>query len=153
MSVLIFDIIKFVKKSLLATTFYTLVGAFIVIISMFFVPVVRELFTGPFLFLSPLILFSILGGVLLFLTIKSKLKGKQRKLLILTGASAAGFFISILLHNLLYALGIVFGHIVILKYLFEFLHATFFIVAVVICPLGFVFGAIGTIAVLIKKSV
>ena len=139
------------KKSPLSVIFYSLVGISILIISMFFVPAVRELIKGPVLFLFPLFLFSLLGGVLLFLAIKSKEKGKQKKLLILTGASAAGFFINILLHNFLYALAIVFSHIVILKYLFEFLHATFFIVAVIICPLGFTIGAISTIAIFFKK--
>ena len=140
------------KKSLLSKVFYTLISAFLIIICMFFVPVVRELFQGPLLFLLPLVLFSSLGGALLFLTIKSKIKGKQRKYLILTGISAAGFFVSILLHNFLYALAVISSHVVILKYLFEFLHATFFIVAVIICPVGFIIGTIGTVIILIKKK-
>jgi hypothetical protein len=118
---------------------------------MFFVPPVQELLQGPFLFLSPFIVFSLLGTTLLFLTVKSKIKGKQRKFLILTGVSATGFFVCILLHNLLYALAIVSSQIIILKYLFEFLHAVFFIVGVIVCPLGFAIGAIGTIAILVKK--
>jgi hypothetical protein len=145
-----FDIIRSVKKSLLSTTFYALVGVFLVIMCMFFVPPVTEFIQGP-IFLLPFIVFSLLGAALLFLTAKSKTKGKYRKLLILTGVSAVGFFISILLHNLLYALAIVSSHIIILKYLFEFLHATFFIIGVIVCPLGFAIGAISTIVILIKK--
>lgn len=139
------------KKSLLPTIFYSLIGVFLIIMCMFFVPPVTEFLQGPLLFLSPFIIFSLLGAALLFLTAKSKTKGKHRKLLILTGVSAVGFFISILLHNLLYALAIVSSHIIILKYLFEFLHATFFIIGVIICPLGFAIGAISTIVILIKK--
>lgn len=119
---------------------------------MFFIPPVQKLLQGPFLFLSPFIIFSLLGAALLFLTVKSKTKGKHRKLLMLTGISATGFFIGVLLHNLLYALAIVSAHIIVLKYLFEFLHAAFFIAAVVVCPLGFIIGAIGTIVIIIKKK-
>ena len=139
-------------KPPLSKIFYALIGVFLVILCMFFVPVVTEFAQGPFLFLTPFIIFSVLGAALLFLTIKSKIKGKQRKLLILSGVSAAGFFVGILLHNLLYALAIISSHIVILKYLFEFLHATFFIIAVIVCPIGFIIGTVGTVTILIKKK-
>lgn len=138
-------------KPLLSKIFYALIGVFFVIICMFFVPPVQELAQGPFLFLSPFVVFSLLGAALLFLTTKSKTKGRSRKFLILTGVSATGLFIGILLHNLLYALAIVSAQIIILKYLFEFLHATFFIIGVIVCPLGFAIGAISTIVILIKK--
>jgi len=140
-----------VKKSLLPTIFYALIGVFIVIICMFFVPPVTEFVQGPFLFLSPFIIFSLLGAFLIFLTVKSKIKGKHRKLLLLTGVSAAGFFVSIVLHNLLYALAIVASHIIVLKYIFEFLHAAFFILAIPVCPLGFLIGAPGSPIHFVKK--
>lgn len=140
------------KKSLIPATFYALIGVFLVILSMFFVPPVRELIKGPLLFLLPFIIFSLLGAALIFLTKKGKVKGKLRKFLILTGVSAAGFFVSIFLHNFLYALAIVASNIVILKYLFEFLHVTFFIIATLVCPLGFLIGAVGSIVLLFKKG-
>ena len=139
------------KKSLLPTTFYSLIGVFVVILCVFFVPAVQEFAQGPLLFLSPFIIFSLLGAALIFLTIKSKIKGKRRKLLMLTGVSAAGFFVGILLHNFLYALAIVASQIIILKYIFEFLHAVFFILAVIVCPLGFLIGATGSAILFIKK--
>ena len=143
---------KFVKKSLLPATFYALIGVFVVIICIFFVPPVTEFVQGPLLFLSPFIIFSLLGAFLIFLTVKSKVKGKHRKLLMLTGISAAGFFVSILLHNLLYALAIVANHIVVLRYAFEFLHVVFFILAIVVCPLGYLIGTIGSIKFFIKEK-
>lgn len=139
------------KKSLLPATFYALIGVFIVIICIFFVPPVTEFVQGPLLFLSPFIIFSLLGATLIFLTVKSKIKGKHRKLLILTGVSAAGFFVGIVLHNFLYALAIITSHIIILKYIFEFLHAVFFILAVVVCPLGYLIGTVGYITLFAKK--
>ena len=122
-----------------------------IIVSIFFVPAVGELIEGSLLFLSPFLIFSLLGAALIFLTIKGKVKGKLKKFLILTGASAAGFFVSTLLHNFLYALAIVTSHIVILKYIFEFLHATFFIIAIFVCPPGFLIGVVGSIVLFIKK--
>jgi len=140
-----------VKKSLIPATFYALIGVFLVIISIFFVPAVTESLKGPLLFLSPFFIFSLLGAALIFLTIKGKVKGKLKKFLILTGVSAAGFFVSILLHNFLYALAIIASHIVILKYIFEFLHVTFFIIAIFVCPPGFLIGVVGSIVLFIKK--
>ena len=138
------------KKSLIPATFYTLIGVFLVIASIFFIPAVTELIKGP-LFLLPFFVFSLLGAALIFLTIKGKVKGKLKKFLILTGASAAGFFVSILLHNFLYALAVITSHIVVLKYFFEFLHATFFIIAIFVCPPGFLIGVVGSIVLFIKK--
>jgi len=140
-----------VKKSLIPATFYALIGIFLVILSMFFIPAVGESMRGPLLFLSPFAIFSLLGAALIFLTIKGKVKGKLKKFLILTGASAAGLFVGILLHNFLYALAIITSHIIILKYIFEFLHVTFFIIATLVCPLGFLVGAVGSIVLFIKK--
>jgi hypothetical protein len=139
------------KKSLLPTVFCSLIGVFIVTMCMIFVPAIQEAEKGPVFFLSPFFLFFLLGAVLLFLTVKSKIKGKHRKLLILTGASATGFLVGVILHNLLYALAIITGHIIILKYIFEFLHVAFFILAVVVCPLGFLIGATGSAIIFVKK--
>jgi len=140
-----------VKKSLLPTIFYALIGVFVVIVSMFFVPVVRNFVQGPFLFLFPFVVFSLLGVALIVLTTKSKIKGKHRKFLLLTGVSAAGFFVSIFLHNFFYALAIVSSQIVVLKYIFEFLHTVFFLLAIPICPLGFLVGAIGSTIIFVRK--
>lgn len=91
------------------------------------------------------ILFFLLGMILIILTLKLKIKDKLKVFLLLTGISSAGFLIGVILHNLLYALGIVFEHIVVLKYLMEILHVIFFFIAVPICPIGFLIGAIGSI--------
>lgn len=109
-----------------------------------------EWLRGPYL-IPTIAVFFLLGLILIFLTIKSKIKGLLRKFLILTGASAAGFFIFVLLHNLLYALAIVAENITVVKYLAEVLHIGSFLIAVLICPLGFLIGSIGSIVLLIKN--
>lgn len=133
-------------------TFWALIGIFLFIASQFFIPVVRELVKGSFIFLLPFIIFSLLGIVLIFLTLKQKVGGALKRFLIITGSSATGFFVSVFLHNIFYGLGIITSQISILSFFMEILHIAFFIIAIFICPLGFVIGVVGTIVVFIKKK-
>jgi len=136
------------KKSLTAT-FWALVVNFLLIVSEFLIPAVRELFRGSLLFLLPFVIFSLLGVVLIFLAIKEGAADRKRKkFLMLTGASAAGFFLSVLLHNAFYGLAVITDHITILRYLMEVLHVAFFLIAIFVCPIGFLIGAVGTIVLL-----
>lgn len=138
------------KKSLIST-FWALIGIFLVIASEFLIPVVRELFRGSFLFLLPSVIFSLLGVALIFLALKEKVERGLKKFLILTGASSTGFFVSIFLHNAFYALGTITSHITVLNYLMEILHIVFFILAIFVCPLTFLIGVVGTIVLFVKK--
>jgi len=139
------------KRFALPAVFCLLVGTFVVIASMFFIPVVRELLRGP-LILIIWAIFALLGAALIVLTLKQKVEGKLRKFLILTGASSAGFFISVLLHNLLYGVSVVVGHITALKYLAEALHVAFFIIAIPICPLAFLIGVVGSMVLFFREG-
>jgi len=136
----------------LKLTFWALIVVFLFIACEFFIPAVRDIFRGSKLFLLPLIVFFLLGGVLLFLSIKDKTKGKLRIFLIITGVSAAGFFIGVLLHNLFYALAVITRNIVVVNQLMQVFHVFFFLVSILICPLGFLIGSIGSIALFIKKG-
>lgn len=136
---------------MISTVFSLLVGTFAFIIGLFFIPVVGEIFKGP-LFLLPFIVFFLLGLILVFLTLKKKRKGKLEKLLLLTGVSASGVFIGILLHNLLYALGMIVDNVIFLKYLVEALHVIFFFLAILVCPIGFLIGMVGSSVLFIKKK-
>lgn len=140
------------KSKTISTIFYSLTAVFLFLLCQFFIPGVREFFQGPILFLGPIIIFSLLGAALLFFTVKQKVKGALRKYLLLTGASSAGFFVFIILHNLFYAFAVISENITILKYILEFLHAGFFLIAVIVCPIGILIGMIGTIILYIKKK-
>lgn len=71
------------------------------------------------------------------------MKDNLKKFLILTGASAVGFFVFAILHNLVSALlSTVFNS--------EVEEPVFFILAVIVCPLGFLIGAIGSIIEFLK---
>ena len=129
-----------------------LVGVFLVILCQFFIPAFGDLFDGSELFLVPMAIFCLLGLVLLILSLREKSIGKLKKFLILTGVSASGFFIFVILHNLFYALGMIVEEIFILNYLIEGLHVVFFLTAVIVCPIGFLIGMIGSIILLIKHK-
>jgi len=128
--------------------FWALVGVFVVIASVFLIPAFRDLLRGSLLFLSPFIVFFLLGGALIFFTVKEKVGGMPKKFLLLTGASAVGFLVFVFLHNAIYALFIYFFGA-------EFWNGgdepVFFIMAIFVCPLGFLVGAVGSIILAIKK--
>jgi len=128
--------------------FWALVGVFVVIASVFLIPAFRDLLRGSLLFFSPFVVFFLLGGALIFFTVKEKVGGMPKKFLLLTGASAVGFLVFVFLHNAIYALFIYFFGA-------EFWNGgdepVFFIMAIFVCPLGFLVGAVGSIILAIKK--
>jgi len=137
------------KRRLSWPIFWALVGVFVVIASVFLIPAARGLLMG-FAFLIALgIVFFSLGVALIFLTVREKVRGKLKKFFILTGASSTGFFVSFLLHNFIYGL---------LIYWFgtDFWNGGdepfFFVMAVFVCPVGFLVGVVGSIVIAIKES-
>ena len=94
---------------------------------------------------------SILGIVLIILAAKGKFIKIARVFFILTGASALGMGISVILHNLVFALLIkLFGESIFGSMGDE---PVFFILATIICPLTLLAGAIGSIVFISKKKV
>ncbi|MBN1502170.1 hypothetical protein JW930_01380 [Candidatus Woesearchaeota archaeon] len=132
--------------------FYVLVAIFLCLLAYFTIPgSINSKHTMFPVIVVLAILFSILGGLLFFYTSKSKLRGALRKLILLTGASSAGFLVSIILHNIFSGLLIlIFG-----PYFWTQIglvdEPLFFIIALFICPLGFSIGAAGTIIHLVRK--
>lgn len=131
--------------------FWTLVGFFILVLAEMFIPAVREVFSGSILFLTPFVIFSVLGLALLILVLKEKRKDKLSKFLLLTGGAATTFFLSVFLHNLFYALNILAGQIKILAFIAEVLSVIFFFMAVPIALLAFLVGLIGSLVVIIRQ--
>ena len=73
---------------------------------------------------------------------------KVKNFVILLVASLFGFVIFVVLHNLFYALAELATDIIVLRYLLEFLHAAFFLIALILCPSGLVVGAVGSLFLL-----
>jgi len=132
--------------SMLITVFWIFIATFVLFVSG---AIIGEWLKGPY-FLSVMAAFFLLGGALIFFTLKEKVEGMLKKFLILAGGSAVLFFVSVVLHNLFYALGTVIGHITLLKYLVEIIHVAFFLIAVIACPIGFLVGVVGSIVLFVK---
>lgn len=100
------------------------------------------------------LLFLALGIALLILTVRARqvLHRPLKRFLLVTGSSAAAVPVSILLHNLVYGLFIlIFGQ--------DFWSRTgledeplFFTTAVIVCPLAYVVGTIGSIILMFSKK-
>jgi hypothetical protein len=93
----------------------------------------------------------LIGIAIIFFAVKRIEKGLLRNFLLTAGASLAGLPVFALLHNLLYGLGIYsFGE--------DFWSRSggeeifFFLLATLVCPLGFLVGTIGSAVLAIKRS-
>ena len=135
------------KTKLLRSVFWALVGVFVVMVCIFAIPAARELLMGlPFIVVSGAV-FGLLGIALIVFTVKQRMGGLVEKFLLLTGASAVGIPASIFLHNAVYGLFIYwFGA--------DFWNGGdepfFFVMAVIVCPLGFLVGVVGNIVLAVK---
>jgi len=76
---------------------------------------------------------------------------QTKKFLILMGASLAGFFLFVILHNVFYGLATFTSDIPVVSHFMEFSHVAFFCIALFICPSGFLIGAVGSIYFAISK--
>jgi len=136
---------------ILKVIFWALVVVFTLIVGYITIPIFSRYMGFYFIIVSGIIFF-LLGIALIFLSVKERMDRLLKKFLILTGASAIGIPIGILLHNLFYALFIkLFGT--------DFWERIgmgdepfFFILATIVCPIGFLVGVIGSIVMFIKKK-
>jgi hypothetical protein len=136
-----------VKDKLIWSIFWALVVVFVVVVSMIFIPQANNLLIGEenttllgyVFFISAGVVLTGLGVTLLILTVKTKVGGILRKFLLLIGTSAVGLPVFTVLHN-------------VVSGLFNIEEAVFFILATIVCPIGFLVGAIGTIALAIRNK-
>jgi len=135
------------KLAKLKGVLYTSSIVFVVILAFFITPISDDLRSTLFPMVAGAgIIFMILGGILIFMSRIQK--GRLKFFLILTGLSAIMPFAGSVLHNVFYALAIVFEN---LSFLFEFLHGAFFIAAIVVAPITFIIGAIGSLIHMKKR--
>jgi len=129
--------------------FWAMIAVFVVVVCFFLIEPFRDLIEGSELFLSPFIILFLLGIALLVFTLREKVEGLLRVFFLLTAASAVGVFVFVLLHNAVYGLFIYFFGA-------DFWNGgdepVFFILAVIVCPLGFLTGAVGSIVLRIKNA-
>ena len=118
---------------------YVQSAIFLFIFGYFVSPFVEEIKRQLFMVGAVLALvWLILGFVLIYKGFKVKRLKKKKLYVFLAGGGSAGFLIGAVLHNFLYALGVLTGWGV-----FEFLHAAAFLIALIGCPIVFLVGVIG----------
>lgn len=130
--------------------FWLLMGAFLVIDSVFLIPAARELLMGITFMIVAGTVFLALGVALIILTVKEKVAGALKKFLILTGASVVGIPVSVVLHNAIYGLFITWFGAGFWDRIGLGDEPFFFFMAIVVCPLAFLVGAIGTIVLVVR---
>ncbi len=130
--------------------FWLLLGAFVVIDSVFLIPATRELLMGITFLIVGGTIFLALGVALMVLAVKEKVAGMLQKFFILTGASVVGIPVSVVLHNTIYGLFITWFGANFWERIGLGDEPFFFLMAVVVCPLAFLVGAIGSIVLVVK---
>ena len=130
--------------------FWLLMGAFLAIDSVFLIPAARELLMGITFMIVAGTVFLALGAALIVLAVKEKVSGMLKKFLILTGASVVGIPVSVVLHNAIYGLFIAWFGAGFWDRIGLGDEPFFFFMAIVVCPLAFLVGAIGTIVLVVK---
>ena len=149
------------NKSILPV-FWALIGAFVVfaiVMQVLMGPPVRQLINeslgvdfAPSLFFISGSLFFLLGLTLLILTARAKLDKIFKSFLLLTGSSAVGIFVSILLHGAIYGLFI----LILGEDFWDRIgipdEPFFFIMALFVCPIAYLVGTVGSIVLIIRRK-
>ena len=138
---------------LLTIVFWVLVITFVMAISYIFAPIaisIRRSLWPLFVIFS--IISLLLGIILIFLTLEEKIKGCLKRFLLLTGISVIGMPVSIILHNLIYGLFIYFFGQDFWERIGLPDEPIFFIIAVLVCPIGFLVGVIGSTILFTKQG-
>jgi len=127
------------------TVFWSLVAVFVLT-----GVAVASLRIGLLIPVFGLILF-LLGIWLIVLSLKSDVNRVLRRLLILTGASAAGIFVSFILHNLVFGLLIMlFGEGFWERVGIED-EPVFFVLALFVLPIAFIVGVVGSVVLMRRE--
>jgi len=106
----------------------------------------------PILFLISFLIFFLLSIILIVFTFKKKVGGKLKKFLLLTGISPLVMVVSVILHNLVYGLLILFFGANFWERIGLGDEPFFFLLAIVICPIAFLIGLLGSVILLIKAK-
>lgn len=129
--------------------FWLLVAFFIVLIAVIFSP--GEYISISVLFMAiPGMIFLLLGIALIVLTAKSVHGGLLKKFLLITGAAPIGVVVSVILHNVFYGIFIHFFGADFWDRIGASDEPVFFILAIIVCPIAFLVGVIGSIVLFIR---
>lgn len=135
-------------KKLVLPVFWTLVGVFVVIVIVMQVlmglPVLNFFVSAP--------LFFLLGLALIILAVRTETDRIFKRFLILTGSAAVGMSVSALLHNVVYGAFIQWFGADFWKRIGVGDEPFFFIMAVVVCPVAYLVGVVGSIVLILRRK-
>lgn len=120
---------------------YLLIFNFLLILFWFLSTIYIEE-SRPYFFLLAIFGVTFLTLGILLATLSRKETGKLKKWYLVTGISATFPFIFSILHNFFYALAITFPN---LALIFDPIHGISFIISLVIAPIVFIIGSIGSL--------
>ena len=138
---------------ILISLFWSLPAAFIIIASVLVcgqLDLLPEEYAG-IIVPSVFALFLILSIPELIFAIRQRLEKLLKRFLILTGASALGIFVSFILHNAIYGIFIYFFGEGFWERIGMSDEPFFFVLAVIICPIAFLVGIVGSIVLFVKR--
>ena len=128
------------KGRLIWSIFWAMVGVLVIVFSAMVMGPPRLPHRIYLLVLLPfMVVFFLLGVTLLIMTVKTKVSGMLKGFLLLTGASPVAMLVFGILHNVIGGLA-------------HFEEPVCFVIAVIVCPIAFLVGAIGSIVLRVKKS-
>jgi len=107
---------------------------------------------GLFMLVSGILLF-VLGGLLIYFTRREQVSGLPRVFFILTGASALGIPVCVVLHNVVYGLFIHFFGPGFWEGIGLPDEPVFFTLGIVVCPIGLATGIVGSIVLARRRAV
>lgn len=144
--------IKSINHKLRWAFFWALTATFIMVVLFLLNPAVRNnIVTTPVLILIGTLLL-LLGGAIIYLTIEEKLTGLPMIFMLLTGTSASGITICVLLHSAIYGLFIYWFGSGFWSGIGLSDEPLFFFLGLIFFPVALLAGIIGNIVLLLKKG-
>ena len=142
-----------VHRKAIISVFWTLVVVSALIVTFMLITMLADIESFSFLFIVvPAILLSASGIALIILAARNIRQRLLRSFFLLTGSSATAITLSAILHNLVYALIVYLADKGLFTLPDNFDEPFFFMIAIIVAPLGLVVGIIGTAILIYGKK-
>jgi len=144
------------KTRVVINLLYALIVSFVLIVLTIFAPDVfpeiqgRQFLIFLFGFGGTFMILGFILGIFARKWVKNK---KFKTFLMLAGFSAGSFLILTVLHNVFYGVAEAFNDIVIVRYVAEALSVVSFIVSLIVVPVAFLVGVVGSLVIHFKGGV
>lgn len=131
--------------------FFALFASFLISVSVIILPFLRNK-VNFYVLAVPTILVFVLGILLLGLISGKEIDKELKKYFKITGVSAIVLFAGSILHNVFYGFAVVAAGIKPLSLFLGLVSTLIFIITIFVAPVTFLFGAVKSILILLKKE-